>query len=328
MHAVVLHEFGPAENLRYEPVPDPEPGPGQVRIAVRAAGVHFVDTVMRNGPQEGAISPPPPDLPAIFGGEVAGVVDAVGDGVDADWIGRRVVTKEGKPGGYAELAVADVTDLHRIPDAMDDDTAAATIVTGTTAVSLLDLAELTAEDVVLVTSAAGGIGRLVVQHARHVGAKVVGAAGGPAKTAAVRELGADLAVDYNEPGWDKSVRDALGGRRVTAVLDGVGGDKARAAYATLADGGRFLTIGASSQQGFGEPDPELLTERGQTYTNALLHMLEHYDELLPAHTTRALEAAAEGRLVPSVQAFPLAEAAAAHAALEERRTTGKVLLKP
>ena len=105
MHAIRLHEFGPAENLRYEEVPDPEPGPGQVRIAVAVAGVHLVDTTIRSGEQRGPF--PLPELPAIPGREVAGVVDTVGAGVDPSWIGRRVVAHLGMAsGGYAELAVA------------------------------------------------------------------------------------------------------------------------------------------------------------------------------------------------------------------------------
>ncbi|TDD45274.1 NADPH quinone oxidoreductase, partial [Nonomuraea terrae] len=227
MHAVVLHAFGPAENLTYETVPDPEPGPGQVRIAVRAAGVHLVETKLRQGVSDGFL-PPLPELPAIFGGEVAGRVDATGPGVDPAWVGRDVVTAGGQPGGYAELAVADVTAVHRMPVNLDHDTAVAMIVTGCTTLQFLDVAKLTADDVVLVTSAAGGIGRLVVQYARGLGARVIGAAGGPAKVAAVRELGADLAVDYDEPGWERTVAERLGGRKVTAVLDGVGGDRAGA----------------------------------------------------------------------------------------------------
>ncbi|MFB4277323.1 MULTISPECIES: zinc-binding dehydrogenase [unclassified Nonomuraea] len=325
MHAVVLHTFGPAENLSYEIVPDPEPGPGQVRIAVHAAGVHLVETMMRAG-LSGGSTPPLPELPSIFGGEVAGVVTAAGPGVDPAWIGRDVVTSAGRPGGYAELAVADVAALHRIPTGLGHETAVAMIVTGCTALQFLDAAELTSSDVVLVTSAAGGIGRLVVQYARRLGATVVGAAGGPAKVAAVRELGADLAVDYDEPSWQRAVADRLGGRTVTALLDGVGGDRARAAFELLADGGRYVTIGNASQQDF-TPDPEELKERGLTATNALLLLLGRPEER-PAYEARALAAAADGTLVPAVQAFPLSEAAAAHAALETRRTTGKVVLVP
>ncbi|MEV0378446.1 zinc-binding dehydrogenase [Nonomuraea sp. NPDC050643] len=325
MHAVVLHSFGPAENLRYETVPDPEPGPGQVRVVVKAAGVHLVETKMRAG-GAGGLMPPLPELPAIFGGEVAGRVDAVGPGVDSAWIGRDVVTSGGRPGGYAELAVADVTALHRLPGGLSYETAVAMIVTGCTALEFLDVAKLTPSDVVLVTSAAGGIGRLLVQYARSLGATVIGAAGGPAKVADVRELGADLAVDYDEPGWQDGVAERLGGRTVTALLDGVGGDKARAAFELLADGGRYVTIGTASAELY-EPDPETLKERDLTATNALMILLGRPEER-PAYEAKALEAAAEGRLVPAVQTFPLAQAAQAHAALETRQTTGKVILVP
>ncbi|MEO3792643.1 zinc-binding dehydrogenase [Nonomuraea sp. B10E15] len=325
MHAVVLHAFGPAGNFRYETVPDPEPGPGQVRIAVKAAGVHLVETMMRSGMASDSL-PPLPELPSVFGGEVSGRVDAVGPEVDPAWIGRDVVTSAGQPGGYAELAVADVASVHRLPRELGHETAVAMIVTGCTALQFLDVARLTSDDVVLVTSAAGGIGRLVVQYAHALGATVIGAAGGPAKVAAVRELGADLSVDYDEPGWERQVAERLGGRTVTALLDGVGGDKARAAFGLLSDGGRHVTIGNASQQDF-QPDPAMLKERDLTVTNALLVLLGS-PEQRPAYEARALAAAAEGTLTPAVQTFPLARAAAAHAALESRATTGKVVLIP
>ncbi|WP_113704299.1 zinc-binding dehydrogenase [Nonomuraea lactucae] len=325
MRAVVLHAFGPAENLRYETVPDPMPGPGQVRIAVRAAGVHLVETMMRAA-LEGVAMPPLPDLPAIFGGEVAGTVDLVGEGVDPSWAGRDVVTSAGRPGGYAELAVADLGSVHRVPSGLGYEAAVAMVVTGSTTLQLLDVARPVAGDVVLVTSAAGGIGRLAVQYLRDLGATVVGAAGGPAKVAAVRDLGADLAVDYDEPSWHKAVAEELGGRAVTLVLDGVGGDKARAAFELIADGGRYVTIGAASKQDF-QPDPETLRARGITATNALLILIGRPEDR-PRFEARALAETAEGRLVPAVQSFPLEQAAAAHAALESRATTGKVLLIP
>jgi NADPH2:quinone reductase len=323
MRAVVLHEFGPAENLRYETVPDPVPGPGEVRLSVKAAGVHQIETAMREGL---AIGPPLPGLPAILGGEVAGVVEAVGPEVDEAWIGADAVTAHGRPGGYAELAVADVSSLHRIPAALGYEAAVTMVVTGTTTtMGLLDIAELTPGDVVLVTSAAGGIGRLVVQFARRLGATVIGAAGGPAKTAAVGELGADIAVDYNRPDWAATVRDALGGRGVTVVLDGVEGDKGRAAFGLLAEGGRYITIGAASREEFRPAETEL-KERGVHFTDALALLLEGRDAA--ADEARALAAAADGSLVPAFQTFPLSEAAAAHAALEARATTGKVILVP
>ncbi|MFI7347456.1 zinc-binding dehydrogenase [Streptomyces sp. NPDC049936] len=322
MRAVVLHEFGPAANLRYETVPDPVPGPGEVLLLVKAAGVHQIETAMR---EELEIGPPLPGLPAIFGGEVAGVVKAVGPAVDESWIGADVVTAHGRPGGYAELAVADVSSLHRIPAGLGHEAAVTMIVTGATTMGLLDIAELTSGDVVLVTSAAGGIGRLVVQFAGRLGATVVGAAGGAAKVAALRELGADIAVDYNLPDWAGTVRAALGGRGVTVVLDGVEGDKGRAAFGLLAEGGRYITIGAASREEF-RPDEAELKERGVYFTDALARLLEGQDAA--ADEGRALAAAAEGSLVPAFQPFPLSQAAAAHAALEARATTGKVVLVP
>ncbi|NED96735.1 zinc-binding dehydrogenase [Phytoactinopolyspora alkaliphila] len=323
MRAVVLREFGPAGNLSYETVPDPQPADGQLRIAVKVSGVHYIETAMRAGLP---IGPPLPQLPSVFGSEVAGVVDGVGAGAAESWIGRRVVTALGQPGGYVELAVADVAAVQPIPEGVEFDVAVAMVRTGATTLGLLDLADVGADDVVLVTSAAGGVGQLVVRHVLSVGATVVGAAGGPDKVAAVRGLGADVAVDYNRSDWVDTVLDALGGRRVTVVLDGVGGDKADAAFSLLADGGRFVSIGQSSRE---EPDldSELQKSRGLTVVDALGHLLSHADRFAEVER-RALEGAAKGELVPTIQAFPLAAAAEAHAALESRKTTGKVILRP
>jgi len=224
VHAIRLHAFGPAENLVYEEVDDPQPGPGQVRIAVRAAGVHLLDTNIRSGATGGPF--PLPDLPQIPGREVAGVVDAVGADVDGSWLGRRVVAHLGMASqGYAELAVAPVGSLHELPDGLADDAAVAMIGTGRTTLAVLEAADLRPDDVVLVTAAAGGIGNLLVQAARNVGATVIGVAGGPDKVARVRELGADVAVDYRTPSW----ADELADHEVTVAFDSVGGDVGRAA---------------------------------------------------------------------------------------------------
>ncbi|MFI7243002.1 zinc-binding dehydrogenase [Streptomyces qinglanensis] len=329
MHAVVLHTFGPAENLRHETLPDPEPGPGQVRIAVRAAGVHAIETVLRAGVTEGLV-PPLPELPAVFGGEVSGRVDAVGPDVGAEWLGRDVVTAKGSPGGYAELAVADLAEVLERPAGLDHEAAVAAIVTGGTTVAVLAQAGLGGSDVVLVNSAAGGMGRLLVQHARALGAVVIGAAGGPEKTAAVRELGADLAVDYTRPDWQQAVADWLagpgGGRSVTAVLDGVGGEQARTAFGLLGTGGRFVTYGAISGAEF-TPAADELAAREVTHIDALRGMLAH-PERIADHRAEALRRTAAGDFTHTTHSFPLAEAARAHKALEQRETTGKVVLIP
>ena len=213
MHAIRLHAFGPPESLRYEHVEDPRPGPGQARIAVAAAGVHLIDTALRAGRAMGPLALP--ELPTIPGREVAGVVDAVGPEVDEAWLGRRVVAHLGLAGGgYAELAVRETGALHALPEGLADDAAVAMIGTGRTALAVLEVAALTSADVVLVTAAAGGLGSLLVQAARHAGATVVGAAGGPDKAQRVRELGADVAVDYSRGGVERqrSPRRSTGAR--------------------------------------------------------------------------------------------------------------------
>ena len=165
MHAIRQHDFGGPDTLVLEEVPDLDPGDGQVRIAVEAAGVHLVDTTIRSGESGGPF--PLPDLPMTPGREVAGRVDRTGPGVDPAWSGRRVVAHLGlASGGYAEQALAAVTALHALPDHVTAPAAVAMIGTGRTAMGILEVAGIAADDVVLVTAAAGGLGSLLVQAAR------------------------------------------------------------------------------------------------------------------------------------------------------------------
>jgi NADPH:quinone reductase len=326
MHAIRQHTFGPAENLVIEEVADLEPEVGQVRVAVEAAGVHLIDTSIRQGEAGGPY--PLPDLPMTPGREVAGRVDRLGPDVDDAWLGRRVVAHLGQAsGGYAEQALAAVTALHELPDHLSAATAVAMIGTGRTAMGILEVAELTAKDVVLVTAAAGGLGSLLVQAARAAGAVAVGVAGGPAKVEHVRRQGAHVAVDYREPAWPDRVRTALGDRTVTVLLDGVGGDAGRAAFELVGVGGRVVLFGWSSGEPLALTTTDLLA-RGLTASAAVGPRLLQRPGGLREFETRALDEAAAGRLVPAVQTFPLADAAAAHAALESRATTGKVVLVP
>ncbi|MEU8173171.1 zinc-binding dehydrogenase [Microbispora hainanensis] len=329
MYAIRLHAFGPAENLVYEEAEDPEPGPGQVRVAVRAAGVHLVDTTLRAGKYGGGpISVP--DLPTIPGREVAGVVDAVGSGADPGLIGRRVVTHLGMvPGGYAELAVRDAAAIHEIPDGLGYGEAVAMIGTGRTTMGILDVAQIQADDVMVVTAAAGGIGNLLVQAGVRAGATVVGLAGGPAKVSRVLELGAHHAVDYTAPGWPDEVKALLGDREATLALDGVGGTIGRATLELLGVGGRIVLFGWSDA----EAGPTALTtedlyQRGITAAVGIGPRVLKRPGGLRSLEERALAAAGSGALVPLVQSFPLKDAAAAHTALETRATTGKVVLVP
>lgn len=330
MHAVRLHAFGPAENLTYESAPTPVPAPGQVRIAVAAAGVHLLDTRLREGVQ--GPPAPLPELPTIPGREVAGTVDALGPGTDPSWLGRPVVTHLGfAPGGYAEYAVADADRLHALPPGLDPARAVAMIGTGRTTLGILQFAELGPGSVALVPAAAGGIGTLLVQYAVQAGATVVALAGGPAKTALAAANGAHLALDYSAPGWADAVRAAHPGG-ATVLFDSVGGDPARTALGLLAPGALHLVFGWSAGPlALTAAERATLTDRSVTTREvlgpAMLQAVGAPDPLRVLET-RALAEAAAGRLRPALTRFPLAEAAAAHRALESRATTGKVVLEP
>jgi NADPH2:quinone reductase len=269
-----------------------------------------------------------PALPTIPGREVAGVVDALGPQVDERWLGRRVVAHLGPAsGGYAELAVRETDALHAVPDGLADDAAVAMIGTGRTALAVLEVAQLADHDVVLVTAAAGGLGSLLVQAALHAGATVVGLAGGPAKVQRVTQLGAGVAVDYSLPGWSDAVREGLGGREVTVALDGVGGALGRGALELLTVGGRLILFGFAS----GEPTEISsgdLYSRGLTVSAAIGARMARRPGGVRDLEERALAAAADGRLVPLVQRFALADAAAAHTAIQARATVGKTVLVP
>jgi NADPH2:quinone reductase len=327
MKAIRQHEFGGPEVLRYEEVPDPEPGPGQVRIEVAAAGVHLLDAFLRRGERGGPF--PPPALPMTPGREVAGTVEAVGDGVDADWRGRAVVAHLGMAhGGYAGLAVAYVTALHPVPEGLSPAEAVTMIGSGRTAAGVLRVAAIGPDDVVLVPAAAGGMGALLVQAARVAGATVVGLAGDPAKVARVRDLGAHVAVDYRDPDWPGRVRAGLDGATPTLLLDGVGGDVGRAALDLLGVASRVVMFGSSS----GAVTP--LTGRDVAARSLQVTWVTGPRMLampggLRALETEALAAAGRGELRPLVHPpFALADAGAAHAALESRATAGKVVLAP
>jgi NADPH2:quinone reductase len=228
------------------------------------------------------------------------------------------------PGGYAEQAVAKAESLHEIPGHLDAAAAVATIGTGRTAAGILEQAALSSDDVVLITAAAGGLGSLFVQTARNLGATVVGLTGGPEKVAQVRELGAQLAIDYLQADWPELLHEQLAGREVTVVLDGVGGDNGQKAFSLLGTGGRLLMFGWSGGGPIQLTTDDLIN-RGLSATWAIGPKLMRK---LRALETAALRESVEGRWVPLTTTFPLAKAADAHRALETRETIGKVVLLP
>ncbi|MFF5900945.1 zinc-binding dehydrogenase [Streptomyces argenteolus] len=328
MYAIRQHAFGAPDKLVYEEMDAPAPGPREVRLAVTAAGVHLMDTVLRAGREMGMALP---RLPMTPGREAAGVVDAVGADVDEAWLGARVVAYLGheRNGGYATHAVTSVDTLHRIPDGIDDDAAVTMIGTGRTAIGILEQAALSAGDVVVVTAAAGGLGTLFVQAARQAGAVVVGLAGSRHKLDVVLEQGANAAVDYTLPGWEERLDEVLGGVPSTVVLDGVAGRLGRAAAESLGKGGRHLYFGWASDEGhFASFSPQEFEKYGITSELAVGPTMFELPGGIRRLEETALQWASAGRVRPVVQSFPLARAAEAHHALETRATIGKVVLRP
>ncbi|GAA4984872.1 zinc-binding dehydrogenase [Yinghuangia aomiensis] len=320
MRAVFVTRFGGPEVMVLREAPDPVPGAGQVLVDVAFAGVTFVETQIRAGTDRWHERP---ELPFVPGGMVAGRVGAVGDGADSAWVGRRVLAGTGETGGFAERAVADAGELIPVPDGLDLSVALALHTDGSTALGLVEGAQIKPDDWVLVEAAAGGVGSILVQLAAAAGAHVVAAARGTRKLDAARALGAAAVVDYSEPGWAERVREVTGGGP-DVVFDGVGGAIGRAAFEVIARGGRFSVHGASS----GEPtvvDPNEAHDRGVRVL--ALDQLFTFGPRMHGWAEEIMAAAAAGRVRPMVgQTFPLDRAAAAHAAIESRQALGKTLI--
>ena len=324
MKAIRMHRPGGPEVLELEEVETPSPGPGEVLIRASAAGVNYADVGLRRGMMGGPHAMP---LPATPGFEVVGVVEALGEGVSAPPVGARVAAVL-DAGGYAEYAVAPAEAAVPIPEGVDDAAATALLVQGLTAYGVLhDSARIQPGESVLVQSAAGGVGSLAVQLARLAGANpVIGAASG-GKLGLVSELGAHAAVDYTRDGWAGEVYGATGGRGVDVVLEAVGGRVGAEAFGALAPLGRMVLYGGVS----GEPLPLTELQMMPMSVKGLAVLGYGGPWLRPGRAEAAREAilghlrAGELR-VPVGGSFPLADAAEAHRAIEERRTTGKVLL--
>ena len=239
-----MEEFGPPEVLVLRDVADPGCAPGEVLIEVSFSSVTFVETQVRWGraPNPSML----PQLPAIPGNGVAGIVVAVGPGVGDEMVGTRVVSTTGGTGGYAGLVSVPADGLIPIPDRLALADAAALLADGRTAVGLVDRVAIEPGATVLVEAAAGGVGSLLVQLAKRAGAFVVAAAGGEHKLEVARSVGADVAVDYGHSRWTDQVAAAVNGGSVDVVFDGVGGSIGRDAFGLLRPGGRLCSFGMAS----------------------------------------------------------------------------------
>ncbi|WP_433340301.1 zinc-binding dehydrogenase [Streptomyces sp. CA-253872] len=318
MRAIQVASFGGPEVLTPVEMPEPVPGPGQLVVGMVAADVIFLDTLLRSGWGRELF---PRTLPYVPGSGGAGEVLAVGAGVDPGWRGRRVVVRG--DGTYAEQAVVREEDVLPVPDGLSTTAAAALVHDGVTALGFHRVGAPGPGEWVLVTSAAGGAGTLLVRLAVEAGARVVAAASSEAKRALARDLGADAVVDYTRADWTDRVREATGGGAALAY-DGAGGALGTRTVDAVADGGRYLTYGTAD--GFAAPDGEEAARRG-IRLHAPLKDGPPEQADVRALLGLALARAAEGRLRPVIGAVhPLERASDAHRALAARAVVGKSLL--
>ncbi len=322
MHAIRVSAPGGPEVLRLEQIPVPEPAPGTVRVRVEAAGVNFIDVYKRTGLYK-------VPMPAVFGEEGAGVVDAVGDGVTGLAAGDRVAWAN-VMGAYAEHAIVPAARAVPLPAGVSSTQGAATMLQGMTAHYLATSTwTLKPGDRCLVHAAAGGVGLLLVQIAKLRGAFVVGTVGSDEKAALAREAGADAVIVYTREDFVAETKRVTGGAGVQVVYDSVGQTTFLKGFDVLAPRGLMALFGQSSGP-VAPVDPQLLNQKGSLFLTrpTLAHHIATREDLL-ARAHELFGWIAAGRLRVRVGAeYPLAEAAEAHRALEGRRTTGKALLIP
>jgi NADPH2:quinone reductase len=309
--------------MQWEEVEVGEPGPGQARVRNTAVGVNYIDTYHRGG-----LYPLP--LPSGLGNEAAGVVEAVGAGVD--WVkpGDRVATGTGPLGAYSTARIVQADRLVKLPDGIDDRTAAAIMLKGLTAQYLLRQSfPLKGGETILFHAAAGGVGLIACQWASALGATVIGTVGSDEKAKLAREHGCAHTIVYTRENFVERVKEITGGKGVPVVYDGVGKETFPASLDCLSPRGTFVSFGNAS----GSVPPfnlMLLAQKGSLYATR--------PTLVNFATDRASLNAMAGELFGMVQSgkikveipqtFPLAQAADAHRALQGRQTTGSTVLLP
>jgi putative PIG3 family NAD(P)H quinone oxidoreductase len=324
VHAITIAGPGGPENLRWSEVDDPVPGPGEVVVRVAASAVNRADIMQRQG-----FYPPPPGAPDYPGLECSGWVDALGPDVTGWRVGAEVCALLAG-GGYAERVAVPAGQLLPRPDGVDLPTAGGLPEVACTVWSnLTDVAGLRPGERLLVHGGGSGIGTFAIQYAHALGARVFTTAGSPEKLARCAELGADMGVDYNRQDFAERVRDATGGRGVDVILDTIGGSYLPRNVASLATGGRCVTIGLTGGRR-GELDlAALLAKRASVHATSLRARPGGEKAAIVAGVRRDVwPLLAAGRIRPVVdRAFPMPQAADAHRHVEASRHFGKVLLE-
>ena len=315
-------EYGPPESLVVEDVPSPTPGPGDVIISAKAASVNFPDVLIIQNKYQ--VKPP---LPFSPGSEVAGVVKAIGDGVDSVKSGDKVMAVT-TYGAFAEEVKTPATRLVPIPDGMDYPTAAAFLLTyGTSEHALRDRGQLKAGETVLVLGAAGGVGIAAIEIGKALGARVIACASTEDKLAVCREHGADATINYASEDLRERITDLTAGKGIDVVYDAVGGSYTEPALRSLAWRGRLLVVGFAAGE-IPRIPLNLALLKGCSIVGVFWGDFARREPKLFAESVRRLgEWYREGKLKPHISAtFPLDQAAEALKLMAARKVKGKVVL--
>lgn len=322
-HAIRIHEPGDADALSWDEVTVGEPGSGEVRLRQTAVGLNFIDVYMRTGLYQ------LPSYPAVLGMEAAGVVEAVGAGVPDLQAGDRVAYPM-TVGAYAEARLIEAEKLIRLPDSISDQTAAAMMLKGLTAHYLLFRTyPVKAGDTILVYAAAGGVGLMLSQWAKHLGATVIGCVGSEDKAKLARANGCDHTINYSHENIAERVRDLTNSEGVAVAYDSIGKDTFEASLDSLRPFGVLASYGNAT--GPVEPfSPGILAPKGSLYvTRPTLATHISTRELFVEGAERLLEVVEKGIVKVSVnQTYRLKDTAQAHRDLEARKTTGSTVLLP
>jgi len=323
-HAIRIYEHGGPEVLRWEEVPTPVPGPGEALVRHAAVGLNYIDVYFRTGLYK------PPGLPFVLGMEGAGTVDAVGPSVTEVAPGDRVAYASAPIGAYAQLRCIKADRLVKLPDDISFETAGAMMLQGMTAEYLLRRTyPVQPGQTILVHAAAGGVGLIMCQWAKHLGATVIGTVGSDEKAELARAHGCDIPIVYTREDFVARVKDITEGRMLPVVYDSVGRDTFMKSMDCLAPRGMLVMFGNAS--GAVPPfDIGLLAAKGSLYlTRPTLVTYTAKREDLLASAGALFELVRSGAIKIEVnQRYPLADAAEAHRALEARRTTGSTILIP
>lgn len=315
MKAIRVHELGGSDKLTLDEIEKPVPQADEVLIKVAAAGINYADTMMRSGTYLTK-----PDLPITLGFEVAGTIESFGENAAKFPVGQRVLATASS-GGYAEYATAKITTVLPLPDELGYGESTVLLVQGLTALGLLN--ETKAGQSILIHAAAGGVGTLLVQLAKHKGLKVIGTASSESKLEKIAALGADFAVNYSEDDWTDEVLKATDGNGVDWIIEMVGGEIVGKNLKVLAKHGTMWIYGAASGEDF---KVSVLSLMAKNHSIRGYYLPNESFENRVKFTEELLEHFNAGRLKIEVTKFPLEQAKEAHDAIENRKTTGKVVL--